>query len=50
MEINSAENIDNSSKNTVINKKNEEINLLSLSVVRRDGSRTPLSQIKLLML
>ena len=26
METNSAENIENSSKNTVINKKNEEIN------------------------
>ena len=47
MEINSAENIDNSSKNTVINKKNEEINLLSLSVVRRDGSITPFKSDKI---
>ena len=47
MEINSAENIENSSKNTVINKKNEEINLLSLSVVRRDGSITPFKSDKI---
>ena len=47
METNSAENIENSSKNTVINKKNEEINLLSLSVVRRDGSITPFKSDKI---
>ena len=47
METNSAENIENSSKNTVINKQNEEINLLSLSVVRRDGSITPFKSDKI---
>ena len=47
METNSAETLDNSTKNTVINKQNEEINLLSLSVVRRDGSITPFKSDKI---
>ena len=47
METNSAETLENSSKNTVINKQNEEINLLSLSVVRRDGSITPFKSDKI---
>ena len=47
METNNAENIENSTKNTVVNKQNEEINLLSLSVVRRDGSITPFKSDKI---
>ena len=47
METNSAENTENSTKNTVINKQNEEVNLLSLSVVRRDGSITPFKSDKI---
>ena len=47
METNNAENTENSAKNTVINKKNEEVNLLSLSVVRRDGSITPFKSDKI---
>ncbi|MFL2514118.1 MAG: ATP cone domain-containing protein, partial [Alphaproteobacteria bacterium] len=47
METNSAENIEKSTKNTVVNKQNEEINLLSLSVVRRDGSITPFKSDKI---
>ena len=47
METNNAENIENSAKNTVVNKQNEEINLLSLSVVRRDGSITPFKSDKI---
>ncbi len=47
METNSAETLENSTKNTVINKQNEEINLLSLSVVRRDGSITPFKSDKI---
>ncbi len=47
MEINNAENLENSTKNTVVNKQNEEINLLSLSVVRRDGSITPFKSDKI---
>ena len=47
METNSPETLENSSKNTVINKQNEEINLLSLSVVRRDGSITPFKSDKI---
>ena len=47
METNSVETLDNSTKNTVINKQNEEINLLSLSVVRRDGSITPFKSDKI---
>ena len=47
METNNAESLENSTKNTVINKQNEEINLLSLSVVRRDGSITPFKSDKI---
>jgi transcriptional regulator NrdR family protein len=47
MEINNAESIENSTKNTVVNKQNEEVNLLSLSVVRRDGSITPFKSDKI---
>ena len=47
METNNAETLENSTKNTVINKQNEEINLLSLSVVRRDGSITPFKSDKI---
>jgi transcriptional regulator NrdR family protein len=47
METNNAETLDNSTKNTVVNKQNEEINLLSLSVVRRDGSITPFKSDKI---
>ena len=47
METNNAESLDNSTKNTVTNKQNEEINLLSLSVVRRDGSITPFKSDKI---
>ena len=44
---NSAQNLDKSSQNTVKNKENQEINLLSLSVVRRDGSITPFKSDKI---
>ena len=47
METNNAESLEISTKNTVINKQNEEINLLSLSVVRRDGSITPFKSDKI---
>ena len=47
METNNAESLENSTKNTVINKQHEEINLLSLSVVRRDGSITPFKSDKI---
>ena len=49
METNNAESLEISTKNTVINKQNEEINLLSLSVVRRDGSITPFKSDKIAM-